>query len=32
MSQRFGLITTDDPKATMRVLKTNGRRVSHYAP
>lgn len=32
MSQRFGPITTDDPKTTMRVLKTNGRRVSHYAP
>ncbi|WP_115563387.1 glycerophosphodiester phosphodiesterase family protein [Xanthomonas arboricola] len=32
MSQGFGLITTDDPKGAMRTLKTNGRRVSHYAP
>ncbi|WP_425510759.1 glycerophosphodiester phosphodiesterase family protein [Xanthomonas hortorum] len=32
MSQRFGLITTDDPKSTMRTLKINGRRISHYAP
>ncbi|MCC4609754.1 glycerophosphodiester phosphodiesterase family protein [Xanthomonas campestris pv. zinniae] len=32
MSQRFGLITSDDPKSTMRTLKINGRRISHYAP